>query len=1416
MRKLNVRFFLILVGSVIALAGALFGVYRLQQDRIGRALLWQAEHARNEGRTEKAVQFYSRYLEFQPNDSSTKIALGEILEQQLEKKPLGQRNPSQVIYLYEEVLQADGAQDDLRRRVVNMYMLPRLRRYGDALSHLDVLLRNRPDDGALWQQKALCQEGLAQYEAAAESYAKAAQFPPDQVHSYELRARLLRKHLNRLKQADETVQRMVEQHGGSFEAYLARARYRIEFNLGDVAEDADKAYKLAPDNAESILLAARVEQQRNHVPQAIELLEKGNRLYPNDPRMYRHLAWIHYFQKKNDLARQWLQDGIVACPDAFDLHTALAELLIQGKMFDQVQKIVSDLNAKGVREERIQYLTARIAVEREQWPEAVTLLERLRTESRGNPELSVQLNLLLALCQKQLGESDRQLEALKRVLEHDAQNIGAHQAIGAAYAGAGRYDEAVKEYQQLVNLPGAPETAATDLVRLMISRKLRLPPERRQWQDAEHLLDQVAQRQPASVELLLAKGELLAAQKKTREAADLLSQARAGCNDARLWLQAAQYAEQADGNGAAALDEAEKALGDSVELRLKRGALLLGRSHAELVRALPALERPAPSFTPEQLQQLRIGLAEMSFLVHDFGNARRLYRQLAADRPGDVSSRMMLVEIALHEKDMDSVPKLLAEVRQIEPPGGTMVPLLEARYQIVLAEDGDRAAAEKARGILQDLLQKRSNWAPVYQSLARLAEVDEDRAKAIEHYRRAIELGDGDLRSHYRLVRLLVEAHQEKAAEQVLRSVQERGSLSPERQRQMLQSVLPLVSNSTMQNIITQTVSKDSTDPQDHVWLGKMFWDTGDRIRALDEFRKATAQAGKVPQNWVTLVQALTANGQIEEAQKAVEEARRQLPADSAAATLAVCQEITRQFDESASEYAKAFQARPSDPQLLRGYARLLLSLGKTRQAMDLFQRVIDNSTGLTREDVAWARRNLAIVSTVEGKPEQFRRSLELLKQNASEFGESIEDLRAKVVLLANMPPKGDGTSPRQQAIGILETVIRHPQATVADRFSLAKLYDAEHDWAKAEEQYRAALTADPKNVAAWTYFVRRLLQLAKFDAAAEPLRQLEKLAPQAASTISLRSRWLFQRGETEKLLAQLQDYVSQAEAKSAEAYDRAFLAGALLDEFARSTVRPAGQPNASVRLQTAALQMYQQAVAHRRVDATVRAAALLSHFGSLNKTLAWLDQPQIAQDPNLKASATLAALRAGHADEQRCRETEKWLRELARQHASVDLDLQLADLLEMEHKFDEAENLYRKVVRSNPNHVVALNNLAWVIAHRQPSDEALELVQKAIAIAGPLIDLLDTRAKVYLSLGRAAEAIQDLEDAVNELPTAVRYFQLALAQEMNANRPAAKSAFTQAIRHGIDVRDLHPQDAKEFERLQTQLEITPGVARDH
>ena len=68
MKQVNVKFLGYLVGSFLLFTIALFGIHWLQSGRIARALLWQSEHAQEQGKYRQAARYLVRYLEFVPND----------------------------------------------------------------------------------------------------------------------------------------------------------------------------------------------------------------------------------------------------------------------------------------------------------------------------------------------------------------------------------------------------------------------------------------------------------------------------------------------------------------------------------------------------------------------------------------------------------------------------------------------------------------------------------------------------------------------------------------------------------------------------------------------------------------------------------------------------------------------------------------------------------------------------------------------------------------------------------------------------------------------------------------------------------------------------------------------------------------------------------------------------------------------------------------------------------------------------------------------------------------------------------------------------------------------------------------------------------------------------------------------------
>jgi tetratricopeptide (TPR) repeat protein len=187
-----------------------------------------------------------------------------------------------------------------------------------------------------------------------------------------------------------------------------------------------------------------------------------------------------------------------------------------------------------------------------------------------------------------------------------------------------------------------------------------------------------------------------------------------------------------------------------------------------------------------------------------------------------------------------------------------------------------------------------------------------------------------------------------------------------------------------------------------------------------------------------------------------------------------------------------------------------------------------------------------------------------------------------------------------------------------------------------------------------------------------------------------------------------------------------------------------------------------------------------------------------------------MAALRAASPSEGQCHRVERWLTDAVRDNPTdFALHLQMADLRDLQGRYEEAEAIYRRILAQDRSSVVALNNLAWLLAHRrEKAAEALPLISRAIEIAGLRGELLETRAAVHLALGRSDLAVADLEEASADQPTAVRYFQLARAHRAANNSPAAVAALRKAKSLGLATELLHPMERSSYRQLAEELEL--------
>jgi cellulose synthase operon protein C len=160
------------------------------------------------------------------------------------------------------------------------------------------------------------------------------------------------------------------------------------------------------------------------------------------------------------------------------------------------------------------------------------------------------------------------------------------------------------------------------------------------------------------------------------------------------------------------------------------------------------------------------------------------------------------------------------------------------------------------------------------------------------------------------------------------------------------------------------------------------------------------------------------------------------------------------------------------------------------------------------------------------------------------------------------------------------------------------------------------------------------------------------------------------------------------------------------------------------------------------------------------------------------------------------------------------------AEMLEVQDKFEESITAYNELLaRGDVPRLVratALNNLAFILALQSERPENLELalnaVNEAIEIIGPISDILDTRALVYVASGDFEKAAEDMRLSVMVTPTPSKYYHLALAELGAGNEAGAKAAWERAQADGIapeKVSELERDQLAEFSEKMEQLGVS-------
>jgi tetratricopeptide (TPR) repeat protein len=1448
MRKINGKLFLaLLIGTVVLTAGV-FAVHYFQYQRVARALLWQARHAEQEGQVARMARYLQRYLEFNPLDNAEKANLARAWAGESFAANLRARGGS--IRLLDEVL---TTQDDpeLRRLLVTtaIGMLD----FKMARDHLQHMLPWKEMDEAIKRETAhhLSKEALPQTLAqvdpargelescwgqileqekqtaqAMSCFRLAIRHAPEDHTSYVRLAYLLRRTLGvdptrrqqAIDEADQTMKYLVEHNETAAEAYLARWRYRREFDLMAIreagprgqqialekaAEDVAQALRRKPESVEVLLAAADLERLRGrssaedplsdpaarraalkkHRDKAFAYLDKGLELVKRQAANGQTPGGTGEFQLL------WHKGNLLLD----DLEYLRAQASEDGREPETMDSMKDEIRSliEQVRKSRVpaaaDFVQGRLLSHERRWGEAASLFERARALMASQPDLACQADLYLGQCYERLEDHTQMFKAFERVAKWDPSSVPAMLGMAAARWAQGQHDEAAREYQLVVNQRRVPPRAWIDIARLEIQRQVQA--DKPNWSEAEKALDNAEKVNTArgQLEVTLLRTELLVRQGKPDRAREELEKAREKTpQEVDLWTALADLAlrENDPEKARQVLEEAHTRIKDrEVSLRLAEARFYLATKPVDVEKKLVELAQGYQQFPDSDQVRLLSGLADGLLRSGKSTAARKLWQQLTTlpKQKNDLRLRLLLFDLAMKDGDETGMARALEDIRSVEQRNGSYQRYGQALLLIWQArklEPGDRQRErqlKQARQELDRVRTQRPSWPPVFLARAEIAELNGNMGEEIKELQEAVKNGESNVSTLRRLVVRLNQSGRESEAQHYLRMALRRARFDDDLNRLAIWMELRRGNPRKALELSSASLKRDTKDPQELLWLGRVLAAANKPDEALQKFDAAIEMAGNDPIPWVVKVQFLVSQKRKDEAMALIRQARHKLPPRQAPLALGQCYDTVGQPKQALDHYLLALSANPGDLVTVKSVAAAHLATGRTALAEPLLARIVDGKiNNVPVADLTWAKQNLAMVLAGGTDYQRFTRALELVGLKLDSNGrllreqtpdESTEGRRARARVLASQQAQSQF---RRKAIELLEGLYNQGGLTPDDKFVLALLLDSEgrsHDSHRRLDELIQPPTRTPQYLAQYAMSLITQQKLpTDLDRARDMIGWLEDLekarevGPNGFASIELRARLLEAQKKGDESLALIRQHVSRPGARPEEVL---LILGCLSRQ-----------------------KRYEEA------------------FALCEQT--WKEgncAPEIVGGVSVSLLNVMSPL----TDAQVAAVQKHLLHAMVKNPRSVVLKLHLAALYDKRGEYEKAADEYRAVLKVEPNNIVALNNLAWMLALRGGDRrEALGYITKAVNGMGRRADLLDTRGLVYLKLENLSEAVADFEEATKEAPTPSRLFHLAWAYHKESNKTKAREILKQAKDKGLTVASLHPVEQKDCRDLLT------------
>ena len=1410
-RYFNWKLLIFLVIGFVILGSIAFGLRQWQKANRAEQGLVLGNKAYDEQRWEDAAKHLGKYLRVKRDDVPTLLKYADA---QLKIRPSKRSKVQQAIEAYRAVLRADKNNYEAAVQLTEIYLMMRMAGEAELIASRQL---ETNDDPKLRRMLALALARQRKFDESAAQLKAIIQEHPDQILAYETLGQLTEQRPEDFPDSPaHWFDEAVNNNPSSALAYIVRAGFHrrskdIAKALTDLEQaeqqdlsDPEVQLRLADefinadilDKAEEHLAAVQTAALTDATPRSSSLRSTSQNLW----RIWALLALKSKSREKMlEIAETGLKE---LSSQPWDFMPIATELFIRGGQLDRAADCISEMNLKDVLPVTVAFLEGLEAAERGHLFEAVKYWQK----SIGLGNTSSQVRLVLSSVLSRLGNTQLALGHLRTLVSERPNLFTGRLALAEMLARIGNWTEAAEHAATAMRL--SPENLRPALLYLQARMQLlavssagepiRQAQGRNEqmWQDIEKRLSALEKVNNGAIEVKLMQLQLARQMGNFTEAEALVTQLKKDHPSQIRIVMAEVELLTAQGKIDEAillLDEVIEEFPDAVELVRYIAILLAQQGNQEKCEAIvkEAIMRIEQPFAQRQLGLL---LAQFYTQWNQKGNAYTLLDALAQKLPDDIPVKRRLLLCMQVIKDSEKAQQLVNDIKSLEGEDGWQWQYEQAR--VWFAADNFKARYPQIVTFLQENLLANPSDQASRMLLAAAYERAGELQLAISTYREGLSHSPDDLNIIILTVAALYKAREYDEAEQLLNRASAAKLYHPQLQQFQFQSHLRHGQLSLASDILQDLLSNDPNNQTACLSLALL-------NMQQDKFDEAEELLAKLKIQDPNSLTIAAAQVQLNIRQNKTKEALR------------LCDEIVNNLN-NASAYIFRARTHASLMQTDKAIEDLEHAAAIEPNNIEVWinRSVFYNSIG--RPDKAFAD----IQEALSLAPSNIR----ILKQAISLFlasGSRDRVLQGETILDEALQSNPDDIDLQLFKVGSLLTEGTAPAIENAERLLLKMTGDQpeiSRPWVLLGEillrqgQAGRAMDAALRGLAHKPNDRALLLLKARAEAIRSPilaiptLKVLREVDPNNTDATLYLANVYIAVGEPEKAVN-------------------------LLKSQLVSRVGTAEERRINIALAVALHKNGNKADSQKEFDSLFRSEAndlslLLAQVRLLKDDQLWSQLSQKVAEwyqKHPKDSRTLIDIAKNLVTSggSEARETAEDIfgMILKNDPDSTQAMTDLAILLYTIGRPDESVLLYQRVLEFEPDNLIVINNLAWMMCEEQDKfQQALELAQRGLKMDPDYIDLIDTRGVAYYRLGEFDKAVEDFTTCIelypNETPASVASrFHLARTFAGLGQRNKAVEHLTQALdlNRALDpdnrIGALSDTDLAEAQRLLKQLQ---------